>query len=207
MVLPGGDIAVADADRAAVVRVTREGGQTIIASGFSDPNGLALDEHGKLWVTTLDGQLVRVDPDVPSQEVVATMDVSLDGIAFAPGKRLLYFNSEGGRVWRMALSASGQPAEPEVFVDLEPYDKLDGMHLDVCGNLYVIDMMGSIYRVSSEGEVETFMDFMEPVHEFLIGFPCAVHFGSGEGGFERDNLYVMDLGGGLYELEVGIPGA
>jgi hypothetical protein len=37
-------------------------------------------------------------------------------------------------------------------------------------------------------------------------FISAANFGSGFGGFERENLYVMNLNGGVFEIEMGIPG-
>ncbi|MEQ1501443.1 MAG: SMP-30/gluconolactonase/LRE family protein [Myxococcota bacterium] len=204
-ILPGsGDLVVAEPDNGAVIRIDRDTmGVTILAGGFNQPNGIAVRDDGMLFVTQASGRVMRVDPDTGEQTLVYATPQSTDGITFDPTFDHLYWDSEAGEVIVGELDDAGDlVADPTVLTTIVA-PILDGMAADACGNLYVVDMTGVIHRVKPDGTDEVYVSVNSHPNG---GFVCAVNFGSGFGGWERDHLYVMSLSGGLFEVDVGIPG-
>jgi hypothetical protein len=76
------------------------------------------------------------------------------------------------------------------------------MSMDECGNLYVVEMGGVIWRITPEGAASHYYEFGGGGGPGFVFLP-AVNFGSGIGGWKRDALYVMSFNGGVYEVETG----
>ena len=83
--------------------------------------------------------------------------------------------------------------------------KLDGLVMDACGNLYVVDQGASdIYRVKLDAAGAAMGNA-----ELMASFPKNVanaQFGSGDG-FDPMTLYVAGNPGTVYSIAVGVPGA
>ncbi|MEZ4322894.1 MAG: SMP-30/gluconolactonase/LRE family protein [Myxococcota bacterium] len=203
-VLPDGAVAVALPDEASVTVVMPDGQRSVLAS-VSGANGIGVDLFGNVWAATSTGQVVRMtrDGDVL---LAAQVQASLDGIAFSPDYRRLYFNSEFGDVRVLDIDDNGDPVgAPSLFVHV-PISLaaiLDGMTTDMCGNLYVVRMDGRVYRYLPDGTMDGWIPFGAQGGFQVIP---AANFGSGVGGFERDRLYAMNFLGGVYEAEIGIEG-
>jgi len=80
---------------------------------------------------------------------------------------------------------------------------LDGLNVDVCGNVYVTEYVsgGAIWRFSEPGGTP------ELVVETGSSWIPNMKWGYGQGGWETDVMYVMDRdSGGIFAVELGIPG-
>jgi sugar lactone lactonase YvrE len=203
--LPGGDLVVVVPDTGTVQRFDpATWGSVAIATGLSEPNGLAIGDDGMVYLTQLNGLVLRIDPDTLEVREIEPAGDSTDGITFGPDYRTLYWNHEAGEVIRAVLDDDGYVIDgPYLHADLTDFGsgRLDGMTSDACGNLYVVRMAGQIVRVFPNGSAEIFADLSATGNPFI----CAVNFGSGSGGFVETNLYVMDLTGGMFEIETDIP--
>jgi len=200
-ILPDGDIVVAIPEEGAIYRVDRSSGAlSLLLANLSEPNGIAVGADGFIYATSLDGKITRIDPDNGGGLTLFESERSADGITFGPDFERLYWNSETGEVYTavvrdgLVVEALSLLATAEIRTGL-----MDGMTADICGNLYMIESHGTIYKIAEDGTVSVFMEMPSSVYP-------ALNFGSGVGGFPSDHLYVMDLGEGLQEIDVGIPG-
>ncbi|MEZ4316290.1 MAG: SMP-30/gluconolactonase/LRE family protein [Myxococcota bacterium] len=200
-ILLDGSVVVASVFTGTLQQVQLDGARTTLAS-VPQPNGIAIDPRGDAWVTSSSNGLYRVGVD-GSVDLVGQNGSSLDGIVFSPDYRVLYFNSELGNVWRLEIDADGDPVgTPELFADVPlGGGLLDGMTTDICGNLYVIRMDGHVVRFLPDGTLDGIVDI-----DTGFAFIPALNFGPGIGGFERDHLYVMNFGGGVFDLDIGVEG-
>lgn len=84
----------------------------------------------------------------------------------------------------------------------EMYGGLDGLDVDACGNVYVTEYVtGVVYRIA-EGETEA-----EPILELDAFWIPNLHWGSGQGGWEADRLYVMNRDDdSIFEVQIGVEG-
>lgn len=77
------------------------------------------------------------------------------------------------------------------------------MTADACGNIYIAQRSGLVWRVDPDGKTEVWLDLSGAVL-------TDINFGSGRGGWRRTATYVMSVGGtlgaGLFEAEIGLPG-
>ncbi len=201
-----GDLVIAEPDSGALVRVDLAGpSASVLLGGLASPNGIAIGMDGFVQATQADGRVIRVDPSDGSFELLFDTPVSTDGITFAPDYRTLYWNSESGEITKVVLDDDGNIIEgPSLFANISGgWDLLDGMTSDACGNLYVVKMGGQIVKVTPDGDQQMWID----VSGMQGGsFISAVNFGSGFGGFEKTNLYIMSLDSGMFEVEMEIEG-
>lgn len=206
--LPDGRLAMSHPEDASVwvVDVTTGSGVPV-ASGLDTPNGLAVDFEGRIAVATQQ-RIVRIDPDTGDTEVLVEMaGRSFDGIVYAPDFQRLYFNEELGRVHWIDFHPDGTWSAPQgpiqvVTGPLIGFGILDGMAVDVCGNLYANEMDGHVWRVRvDDGAVELVANIggASIIPALNFGYPS-------QGGWTADHLYVMDFLGSLIELPVGVPG-
>jgi hypothetical protein len=90
---------------------------------------------------------------------------------------------------------------PSVFLQFPAAHNFWSITLDVCNNLYTVDYSsGEVFRIDSEGlGTELIVDIAD------WGSYSALRFGGGEGGWERDVLYVTNRSD-LFGVPIGIPG-
>lgn len=200
-----GDLAIADEFAGAVMRQSLSGSRTVLQGGLVSPNSLAVGPDGRLYIATY-GAILRMDPSGsgPPESLYVRANTDFDGLTFSPTYDRLYFNhDDGGIVGRLVLD----PVTFELLAIENHADlgggwgaELDGMATDACGNVYVARTDGTIERIRPDGS--------HGVYYSLPGnaWTTALSFGSGVGGWERDHLYVMDRGGSLFDLEVGVDG-
>ncbi|MBL4632597.1 MAG: SMP-30/gluconolactonase/LRE family protein [Kofleriaceae bacterium] len=201
--LPSGDLVVAEPDDGSLLRITVEGTSSVVLGNVADPNGIAIHPNGMVYLTSGGGILYRIDPDTGANTHIVSNGPSLDGISFSRDYRTLYYNTEGGTVFSMPVDSDGIPeGAGQVYVTLPKIEILDGMAVDDCNNLYVVEMSGIVWRVTPGKVIEKAVE-LEPG----IGFICALNFGSGVGGWDANTLYIMDLGGQIYAAPIGIGGA
>ena len=200
--LSDGTLVMAQMDENSLIRVDPSyGSVTLVRGGLDIPNGIAIGLDGWIYVATR-GQIVRVHPDTGELEIVADVpNTSFDGLTFSPDYTRLYFNEEIGQLYWVDFDSDNNPLEPVAgpILPIGFMSILDGMTADACGNIYIIEMQGKLWRISPEGEIEV-------VVEIPNSFLPAVNFGSGIGGFEATRVYIMDFLGKLYSADVGVPG-
>jgi sugar lactone lactonase YvrE len=205
VILPDGTIALASSANELLL-VHTDLTVEVLLSNLPQPNGIAVGMDGMLYVAHLGGELWRVDPGTGVSEVLYTDSTrQFDGITFGPDYTVLYFNTEiGGEIYRMPLDSDDEPGPTELFASIPGNSLLDGMTADSCGNLYVADMNSGVWLVDPQGEATHLVGVNEDGSE--LNSPNSVSFGSGVGGWNRDQLYVMTFGSDLYQLDVCIVG-
>ena len=201
-----------------VIRVNPHGDTSVIADSYegrrlNSPNDVVGCSDGSVWFTDppfgrpgmaddpdreLDfSGVFRVSPDGE----VALIDDSLagpNGIAFSPDERTLYvgnWDPDAKVVVRYGLSAGGDVLEREVLfgmTDAPGEDAIDGIKVDVHGNLYVCGP-GGIWVISPAGERLDLIELPEAPHNLAFG-----------GGDARD-LYVTAMTS-VYRLRTDVPG-
>jgi sugar lactone lactonase YvrE len=131
------------------------------------PNAIALDRHGTLYVTdSILGAVWRVTSEgaelwlqhesLEGLAVLNPFPLGANGIVYAHG-RLLVANTEKKHVVEIAIEHSGAPGSPRIVHAFEgPTDFLDGLLVDVAGNLYLcVAGRNELVRVTRSGEEET----------------------------------------------------
>ena len=195
--LPGGAFLIADRDRSLIVRLDPGGATRRLTTTIPSPNGLELGPGGDLFVTDFGtgGEVYRVHPDSGATSVVASPGEGSNGLAFSPDHRWLYVGDhDRGVIQRLALAADGSAGAPEIWA--RDLGRPDGLLADACGNVYAAGWDARLYRASPAGKVEVVARFTGPV--------SAVHFGSGQQGWQAENLYVMAIQeGGVWEVPIG----
>jgi gluconolactonase len=196
-----------------VLRVNPHGDTTVLADSFdgkrlNSPNDLVYRSDGTLFFTDPPfGLGDPADAELPYRGVYRVADGEIhlvtaelegpNGLAFSPDERFLYvgnWDPERKVVMRYELDGAGAVVGSEVLCDLtdEPgEDAIDGIKVDVEGNLYVCGP-GGIWLLSPEGERLGTLLLPEAPHNLAWG---------GDG---RD-LYVTALTS-VYRIRLSIPG-
>jgi hypothetical protein len=209
-VLPDGTLVVACS--AGLVSILPGGAQVTLAPDIHaygvtvGPDGLvyAADHH----------RVHRVDPVTRVSTVV--LDPSTFGATWQPRTieftleyTQMYVGTFGDAIYVVDLDEHLDPVSPpRLFATPNPGSSwMDGLALDVCGNLYVpIWESKALYRISPLGQVEVFHQF-DGEH-----YGHGVTWGSGLGGWRTDALYLpqpWELNGvvdSVVEVVVGVPG-
>jgi hypothetical protein len=203
--LPDGRLALNAIETGSVVLVdVTTGSQEVVAAGLQNPNGMAIDLQGRIYVTVTAG-VMRIDPSTGAVDRIVDMPGnSFDGITFSHDYGRLYFNEELGQIHFVEIDEDGEagPVRDGVRINLSAFSILDGMAADACGNLYALEMDGTVWRVRLDGTIEVVAELPGTP----ISFP-ALNFGYPPvGGWGSTALYVLTFTGQLHELQIGVPG-
>ncbi len=203
---PDGFLVVALPNASKVIQISPAGESTDIATGLGGPNGLYPDFDGNVWMTEIGGNKVsRINPDNSVDVIVSGAKASgANGVVLDASRQMLYYTNYGqGRVRRVPMAAGADPTPIDVIQIQNA--SLDGMVMDACGHLYVMDQGNSkMFRVKLDLEGNA-----AGGEELMATFPKNVanaQFGSGPG-FDPNTLYVAGNPGTVYALAVGVPGA
>jgi gluconolactonase len=190
---PEGRLTICQHGNRRVIRVEPHGNITVLAETFAgkrlnSPNDLVYASDGTLYFTDPPFGLPEMfaDPkkELPFSGVYRVRDgvVSLvtpelagpNGIAFSPDERYLYVgNWDPVRkvVMRYTLGPGGSVTGGEVFFDMtgaEGEDAIDGLKVDVVGNLYVCGPSG-IWLLSPHGDHLGTLRLPESPHNLAWG--------------------------------------
>lgn len=202
---PNGTLVGAMVNDGRIVSVAPNGNVADLVTGLNGPNGIYTDLAGTIWFTEGGANRVsRLDPGGRRTTIVSGTEAQgANGIVFdAATNRLFYTEYDEGKVHRVDLSAD-HPSP--TLVATIPGGGLDGMALDACGNLYVVDQRRSkLFRIrlAPTGTASA-------APELLADFPvnvANVQFGAGEG-FDPNSLVVAGNPGSVFTLALGVPGA
>jgi len=173
------------------------------------PNGLFVDTDDILWMTTFnEGEIIRYDVERDDDSVVANVPAP-NGVIYDPLRGMVFFvNLDGGvaRLQRQQVSPAGAPiGDTEEVVGL--VGNPDGITLDVCGNLYVVDREDSrIDRVfmNDAGEEQDVEEIVEDVGADVSNAVFA--YGEPYGDFQTC-MFIGGLDGDVFYMDVGLHGA
>lgn len=185
------------------IRIVDDGSALVTMAG--GVNGLWPDLDGNVWFTNF-SSVRRVSPDGSVDTVVTGGDANTaNGVILDPDRSLLYYTNYGqGTVRAVAIMKDGT-AGPAALVASIPGSAPDGLNMDACGNLYVVDQgNAALYRVLLDEEGGPIGEPELLVEEFPSNVANAV-WGSGPG-WEPTSLYAAGNPGGIYRVEIGVPG-
>jgi len=191
---PAGRLVICQHGNRRVIRVNPHGDTTVIADSYegrrlNSPNDVVCRSDGSVWFTdppfgrpgmaddpdreldfsgvfrtSADGQVVLIDDSLAGP----------NGIAFSPDERVLYvgnWDPDAKVVVRYELSADGDVLDRSILFDMTDApgeDAIDGMKVDVAGNLYVCGP-GGIWVISPEGERLDLIELPEAPHNLAWG--------------------------------------
>jgi gluconolactonase len=215
---PAGRLVICQHGNRRVIRVNPHGDTTVIADSFegrrlNSPNDIVCRSDGTVWFT--DPPFGRPgmadDPDrelhfsgvfrVSPYGEITLIDDSLEGpngIAFSPDERTLYvgnWDESHKVVVGYELSDAGEVLKRSVLFDMTDApgeDAIDGIKVDVEGNLYVCGP-GGIWIISPAGERLGLIELPEAPHNLAFG------------GDDSRDLYVTALTS-VYRLRMDVPG-
>ncbi len=190
-----------------VIAVDPQGQISDFLLNVQGPNGIFPDLAGDVWITEFGGdRVLRVGAGPDPKVIVEGADAgSANGVVYDPQRSLLFYtNYQSGQIRRVAIDGQGEPSAPELVTQIAGASP-DGLTLDACGYLYVVDQGNStLYRVLLDAAGEATAEASE-----LVVFPSNVanaQFGVGEG-FDAHRLYVAGNPGDVYAVTLEFPGA
>ncbi len=200
-----GSIVVAAFGLGKVILVSPAGVASDFATGLGTPNGLYPDFDGNVWVTEFGGNKVtRINPDGSKDVIVSGPQADgANGVVFDANRKVLFYTNYFDGIVRKVDIGGGNLTGVQIAE--VPSAAFDGMVLDACGHLYVVDQGNNkLYRLELNAAGDIVGD---PVN--LASFTKNVanaQFGSGPG-FDPKKLYVAGNPGTVYSVDVGVPGA
>jgi hypothetical protein len=202
-----GDLVLADFDGDELLLVSPGGVVTPWIADIDGPNGVYPDFFANVWVTEMNGdRVLRIDDTGTLHEVVVGTDAeSANGIVFDDTRDLLFWtNWSEGTIRSVAIDAAFDPVGLPALVGTIPSGGPDGLALDVCGNLYVVDQANDeLWRFELDdagAELDS-----SSIAAFTTGVSNA-QFGSGAG-FATTSLYVTGDPGTVWVVDLQVPGA
>jgi gluconolactonase len=214
---PAGNLVIDQHGNRRVVRIANDGSETVIVDKFerkrlNSPNDLVYRSDGTLFFTDPNFGLPKFGDDprkeLPHTGVYSVHDGKVqlvtkefsgpNGIALSPDEKYLYVgNWDDNRkvVYRYELQPDGSAANGRLFFDFTSFkgeDAIDGIKVDVAGNIYV-SAPGGLQILSPEGK-----------HLGTIVTPQHVH-NMAWGDDDGKTLYLCARTG-LYRMRLNIEG-
>lgn len=200
-----GDLLVASPQQNKIFRLAPDGTVSDFLTGLSGPNGIYVAHDGNVFLAEFGGRVSKIAPDGTKQVYAqgASFAQGADGIVVDEDKGIVFYDEyQKGKINRIAVDAA--PGTAPVAVATIPGAALDGMLLDECGNILVLDNGRSrLFRVRTDVQGNAVGDA-----ELLATFPknvAAANFGAGPG-FDAKTLYVTGNPGVVYTLQLGVGG-
>ncbi|HEX6306226.1 MAG TPA: SBBP repeat-containing protein [Anaerolineales bacterium] len=212
-------------DTHGVWRIDRDGVAERLAGSENIvyPNSLAFDKRGNIYVTdTILGAVWRIPPNGATElwlqhdlleglnlpEIPIPFPLGANGIAFRQGN-LYVANTEKAHVVRIPVLGDGSAGEPQIVAEGPALFPLDGIALDVHGNLYALAIAQStLLRIDpADGSMTTLATADDG-----LDFPASLAFGTGRS--NRQSVFVTNFaigppggaGPGILKIDVGMPG-
>lgn len=203
---PDGYLVAALPNDSKIVEISPQGTVADYATGLIGANGVYPDFDGNVWFTEIGaGKVSRINPDKSVDIIVQGPNAAgANGVVYDANRKILFYTNFGqGRIRSVDMSGSN-PAMPVEVITIAN-SKLDGLVMDACGHLYVVDQSNSrLYRIQLDAAGAP-----TGAEELLAEFPKNIanaQFGSGMG-FDPMKLYATGNPGALYSIDIGVPGA
>lgn len=183
--------------------------------GFMLATRIFIDESDIAWLTDFAaGRVHRYDPVADEISTIGMVDRA-NGIVYDPLRQMLFVTSYGdpSSLWRIAISDSGDPVgNPVMVTGTEGYS--DGLIMDVCGNLYMVDQggvsgLGATSRLDrvimdDDGELQDIEEIFGNLEIEL----ASIVFGYGEAyGDLQTSVFLVGLQGNVVHVDVHVHGA
>jgi sugar lactone lactonase YvrE len=199
-----GKLVVNDDYTGTIWRIDPDGSRHSLMTGLSYPNGMEIGGDDKAYFTDQNTNTVyRIDPETGEHRVLTTGVPNPNGLTFDPTFSKLYIGSFCGSpnaIWQLDIGPDGEPGTLQPFVTDVGTGCNDGMGVDACGNVYFADYGQSVlFRVSADGQTVT-----QIIHD-QGGYHANFDWGRGIGGWDADKLYVLAIGEGIKEVDLGVP--
>ena len=199
--------------RRRVVRLEKNGEQTVLAETFGGnpfiaPNDLCMDRSGRVYFTDPyygppneksqpTSGVYRID--APGKVALVISDLQRpNGIVITPDDKLVYVSDRGTqKLHRYKVLPDGGLAPAGVVYDFAPDRGIDGMWLDVKGNIFGAAGVGKttgLFVISPDGRLL--------LHKPMPEFATNVTFG----GLDMRDLY-LTAGKSVYMMRSITPGA
>jgi hypothetical protein len=185
------------------IRIVNNGGSLLTMAG--GVNGLWPDFDDNVWFTN-GNSVRRINPDGSVDDIVTGGDAaSSNGILLDPGRGLLFYSNYGfGLVRSVEIMGDGSPGAVSMVAGI-PGAAVDGLNMDACGNLYAVDQGNeALYRIYLDDAGAAIGEPEVLVEQFPENVANAV-WGSGPG-WDPLSLYAAGYPGGVYGVEIGVPG-
>ncbi len=185
-------------------------------------NALAFDDRGSLYITdSWSGSIWKITPRGSAEvwlqhelleglnEIPGFPPVGANGIAYYHGS-LYVANTEKGLLVRVPIMKGGTPGSPEVVVEGFELYGLDGIALDVHGNIYgALVLQNKLVKIDSDNVEITVLLTADDG----LDMPASLAFGTGKG--NRQTLLITNFsllgshlgyGPAVLKIGIGIPG-
>jgi hypothetical protein len=206
--LPSGDLLVNNDNKGQLARIEPDGTVYVVLNNLKYPNGMVVDANGYAYVTEHDAKrVIRVEPYSESVDVLSEGVISNpNGIAFNPDHTLLYVAgfSGAGIIYAFPVDENGDVGEPYQWATNVGTGWLDGIGVDICGNVYIADYYATeVLRLSSDA-TNPIAVIQGQGNDYLPN----MQWGSGLGGWDPLKLYLPDgWQKGVFEVDIGVPGS
>jgi len=200
--LPGGDLVAATSSNG-IIRISPDGSFAAIA-GSIYAYGVTVGPDGMLYAAD-NYTLYRIDPDTGETETLDSSIAARD-VEFSPdGSRMYIGGFQTGEIHSVELDDNYDFAgPPTLFASISGCNWMDGLGVDICGNLYAPCWdLSSLFRISPAGDVETLVDWSD--NSSLYGHN--LEWGSGVSGWDSRSLYMPQPydDGTVVRVEIGVP--
>jgi hypothetical protein len=187
-----------------LVRVDPDGSRHPILSGLDYPNGMEIGADGFVYISAQSSSLVlRVDPETGANTVITDQVNQPNGLTFNKDYTTLYIGafSGEGTIYAVDIDGAGAPSNFRPWKTGVGTGWNDGMGVDACDNVYIADYgQSKILRISADAsEIVTIVDRSGPF-SYMPNF----QWGSGLGGWDSHKLYIVGVGEGLFEVDLGV---
>lgn len=201
-----GDLLAAKPGGSGAIRRVNDG--TVVVPNVAGVNGLYPDADGNIWFTDF-SSVRRLNADDSIDDIVTGANSSsANGVLLDADRGLVFYTDYGNGLLRsVEIGADGSPGTVDPMVASIPGARLDGLSMDACGNIYVVDQFESsaLYRVFLDETGAAIGDPEELVSSFPSNVANAI-FGAGEG-WDEMSMYAAGQPGDVYRVEVGVSGA
>src|SRR5215467_10930656 len=214
---PQGRLTINEHGNHRVSRLEKDGALTVLADSYqgkrlNSPNDLVYRSDGTLYFTDPPFGLPKFFDDPRKQlpfsgvfsiykgklQLISTDLKGPNGIAFTPDEKYLYVTNWDEKkkiIMRYTANSDGTLSHGKVFFDMtdaKGEDALDGMKVDVKGNLYVSGP-GGLWVISAEGK--HLGTIIGPKHPHNLAW-----------GDEDGRTLYLCARSGLYKMRLNIPG-
>jgi len=210
-----GDLLAAQFQTGELLRIQPGGQVDVFFDGLEFPNGIYPDADGYVWVTEYAGYRVRrIDPDGNDDTTItegAATAAGANGIIYDDLRQIVFWTKyDDSELWRAPIGDDGTPGAAVMVTDLQGYS--DGLALDVCGNLYVVDEGAGVAGQTRIDRVFLDVDGDHVETEEIVGAGeltasvANAQFGYGDGFELEDALYAVGNPGRVFRIHVQITG-
>jgi hypothetical protein len=179
--------------------------------GLGLPNAVFVDTAGVAWYSEFTAGTVS-RWDMVGEPVVVGSVSGANGVVFDPLRSMLFFvGYNDGQLWRVPIGGDGTAGTAAMVTEL--MGNSDGVAMDECGNVYVVDQggAGGLDTVGNTSRLDrVFMDDAGMVAsvEQIATFPDSqlanVVFGDGD---FATTAFLVGLPGAMFSIDLQIEGA